>query len=419
MRRLKRTTNRDYQPLEKRCLLAGDVGATLLDGSLILSGDNQSNEVLISTNSDGNVSVAGQNGTTINGVDEILLDSLVEDLRVFLRGGDDVLFVEDVDIQQRTVVRGGSGSDSIGFLRSHVGDDLRIDSGARADSVSLDATKVMGDLVIKTGSGEDTVGIDESTFYGRTTIRTGGHSDRVAIRNSVHESNVRVSTSGGSDFVSADGLTVNASTKIRTGGRNDYVFVNDTDFASRVEVKGNGGFDTLEVTGNSSFQQAPRAVSFEADDVPGGLPQTDAVFTDLITDGARLGTIVEIAATTPDLSQLVGALQTTGLDQALAGDGPFTVFAPLNSAFDAISGVVAGLSIDQLSDVLLFHVTSGEVFAEQLVTMNTVSTLLGQTFTVDTNNGVVLNGNATLAATDIRAKNGVVHVLNDVLVPVL
>ena len=107
------------------------------------------------------------------------------------------------------------------------------------------------------------------------------------------------------------------------------------------------------------------------------------------------------------------------MDAAVAGDGPLTVFAPLNSAFDAISDVVAGLTNDQLTDVLLFHVAGQEISSELLVTLDSVETLLGQSFTVDATDGVILNGNAELAAVDIQAKNGIVHLLQDVLIPEL
>ena len=140
----------------------------------------------------------------------------------------------------------------------------------------------------------------------------------------------------------------------------------------------------------------------------------------MIASEARLGTVTELAVLTPELSTLVGALQSTGLDDALNGEGPFTAFAPLNSAFDKLpDGTLEGLTTEQLSDILKFHVVAGDaVFAAELVTLTSVETLLGQSFTVDLTSGSpVLNGDVTLAATDIRAKNGVIHLLNEVLLP--
>merc|ERR1712032_431113 len=75
--------------------------------------------------------------------------------------------------------------------------------------------------------------------------------------------------------------------------------------------------------------------------------------------------IVETAQATPALSSLVGALVQADLVDALSGDGPFTVFAPTNDAFDAISTAVAGLSTEQLAQVLEYHVVPGEYRAEK------------------------------------------------------
>jgi uncharacterized surface protein with fasciclin (FAS1) repeats len=162
---------------------------------------------------------------------------------------------------------------------------------------------------------------------------------------------------------------------------------------------------------------APRAINFEGNDVDGGRLIASDTFAELIRSGARLGTVAELAAITPELSTLFGAVEATGLRSALNGPGTLTVFAPLNSAFAEIESVVASLSTDQLRDVLTFHVAPETIFASDLGQLESVDTLLGRSFTVDTSDGVVLNGNATLAATDIRAKNGVVHLLNQVLVP--
>ena len=421
MKRSNQHSKNDYQQLESRRMLAGNVTATLTDGGfLILSGNQDDNQVLVTTNESGDVEVTGLNDTTINDTDDsFVADGVVEDLRLFLRGGDDMVSVEDVEFADRVVVRGGSGNDTIGFLRTTVGDSLRIDSGSQGDFISLDTVNVGTLLNISSRGGEDVVGIDNSEIEGRTTVRTGSRSDRLAIRNSVHEAEVRVTTSGGSDFFGVDGLSVNDSARIQLGGRADAAFINDSEFLDSVNLGGNGGSDVLEVTGETSFEELPVTISFDGDDVPGGLVQIDAVFSDLIESGARLGNIAELAAMTPQLSQLVGALEATGLDETLAGPGPFTVFAPLNSGFDAIDDVVAGLDNDELTSVLQFHVVAGEIFAEELITLESVDTVLGQSFTVDTTNGVLLNGNATLGTTDIRASNGVIHLLNDVLVPVL
>jgi len=94
------------------------------------------------------------------------------------------------------------------------------------------------------------------------------------------------------------------------------------------------------------------------------------------------------------------------------------VFAPLNSAFEKLpERTLESLTTDQLTDILTFHVATEQIFAGDPVTRTSVDTLLGQSFSVEVDDGVLLNGNVTIAATDIRAKNGVVHLLNEVLLP--
>jgi uncharacterized surface protein with fasciclin (FAS1) repeats len=116
---------------------------------------------------------------------------------------------------------------------------------------------------------------------------------------------------------------------------------------------------------------------------------------------------------------LTGAVVDTGLAGTLDSPGDLTVFAPTNDAFGKLpDGLLAGLSTDALRDILLFHVAGERIFAADLVQLTEVDTLLERSFSVEVNNdGVLLNDNVTIAATDIRAKNGVVHVLNEVLVP--
>lgn len=132
------------------------------------------------------------------------------------------------------------------------------------------------------------------------------------------------------------------------------------------------------------------------------------------------GTIVDVAAGNPDFSTLVAAVKAAGLAETLSGDGPFTVFAPTNEAFDALpDGVVDALLMpenrDALVAVLTYHVLSGEVMAAD-VTAGDVPTVEGSTIAIATDDGVKVN-DATVTATDVDASNGVIHVIDAVLVP--
>jgi transforming growth factor-beta-induced protein len=140
-------------------------------------------------------------------------------------------------------------------------------------------------------------------------------------------------------------------------------------------------------------------------------------------------TIAEIAAGDPNFSILVQALEAADLVDVLAGEGPFTVFAPTNEAFEALLlelGATAEelLAREDLADILTYHVLSGEVLAEEVLTLDgqSVNTLFeGGTLTVGVDGANVTltaaNSVANVTATDIRATNGVIHVIDTVLLP--
>ena len=129
--------------------------------------------------------------------------------------------------------------------------------------------------------------------------------------------------------------------------------------------------------------------------------------------------ITEIAAANAQFSTLVGALQATGLDEALDGDGQFTVFAPTNDAFAALpEGTLESLSGEQLETILLYHVLGAEVFSGQLEAQQSPESLSGEEiFVVASNSGVTVNAAASVTTADIEARNGVIHVIDEVLLP--
>jgi transforming growth factor-beta-induced protein len=135
----------------------------------------------------------------------------------------------------------------------------------------------------------------------------------------------------------------------------------------------------------------------------------------------EMGTIVDVAVADGRFSTLVGALQAAGLVEALQGEGPFTVFAPTDEAFAALpAGTLEGLSVEQLTDILLYHVVSGEVVAADVAGLSgqMVDTLLsGKQIEVAVEGGTVAINDATVIITDVLASNGVIHVIDAVLLP--
>jgi transforming growth factor-beta-induced protein len=140
----------------------------------------------------------------------------------------------------------------------------------------------------------------------------------------------------------------------------------------------------------------------------------------------NLPNIVDHALNNPtSFSSLVNALVTTDLVGAVGGDGPFTVFAPVNQAFTDIEDVVAGLTTDQLSLVLRYHVVPSQVRSED-ISAGAVNTLANQEFTIDVTipeGGVRIidttGENSSVVLTDVQGTNGVIHVIDRVLLPVL
>jgi uncharacterized surface protein with fasciclin (FAS1) repeats len=132
--------------------------------------------------------------------------------------------------------------------------------------------------------------------------------------------------------------------------------------------------------------------------------------------------IVELAQATPDLSTLVTAVVAADLAETLSGDGPFTAFAPTNEAFEALpAGTLDDLlkpeNKDQLTDVLTYHVVAGDVMSSDLTDGQEITTLQGDTLTVKITDGVVTINGATVTTADVDASNGVVHVIDQVLLP--
>ncbi|MGL4738513.1 MAG: fasciclin domain-containing protein [Cellulosilyticaceae bacterium] len=134
--------------------------------------------------------------------------------------------------------------------------------------------------------------------------------------------------------------------------------------------------------------------------------------------------IVEIATSDPQFSTLVTALQAAGLVDTLQGEGPFTVFAPTNEAFAKLpAGTLNTLlkpeNKQMLVDILTYHVTSGKVSAQDVAKLNgkEIKMVNGKPVKITVKDGKVYINNAQVTKTDIMAKNGVIHVIDTVILP--
>lgn len=151
---------------------------------------------------------------------------------------------------------------------------------------------------------------------------------------------------------------------------------------------------------------------------PAATPEPTVVPTEEPTAAPQ--TIVDIAVADGRFKTLVAAVTAADLAKTLSGDGPFTVFAPTDDAFAKLpEGTVDALlnDIPALTDILLYHVVSGEVLAEDVVALAEAETLLGENVAIKVEDGMVYINDAQVIITDIVASNGVIHVIDTVLLP--
>lgn len=153
----------------------------------------------------------------------------------------------------------------------------------------------------------------------------------------------------------------------------------------------------------------------------GCTPTEESVEEPVVEKEVAEETIVDIVLANKDFSILVAALTEADLVETLQGKGPFTVFAPTDAAFETLLadlGITAEELLAQadLANILTYHVVSGEVMAADLEDKMEATTVNGQTIMVDLSSGVMIN-DATVTTADLKASNGVIHVIDKVLVP--
>jgi uncharacterized surface protein with fasciclin (FAS1) repeats len=151
-------------------------------------------------------------------------------------------------------------------------------------------------------------------------------------------------------------------------------------------------------------------------------PQTTTAVKEVATQQVGEPNIVTVAATAGDFNTLVAALKAAGLVETLQGEGPFTVFAPTDEAFAKLpAGTVDSLLLPEnkakLISILTYHVVSGEVLAADVVKLSSVNTVEGQPLSISVDDAGVRVNDANVTTTDVMASNGVIHVIDSVLIP--
>ena len=135
---------------------------------------------------------------------------------------------------------------------------------------------------------------------------------------------------------------------------------------------------------------------------------------------AATGDIVAVASSAGSFNTLVAAVQAAGLVETLQSDGPFTVFAPTDDAFAKLpAGTVENLlaNPDQLKQILLYHVVPGKVTASDVVGLSGATTAQGSDVDISVDGSSVMINDAKVVKTDVMASNGVIHVIDTVIIP--
>ena len=232
-------------------------------------------------------------------------------------------------------------------------------------------------------------------------------------------------------------LAISAVYNINTGGANDVFVPNSLtiDLGDTVNWVNIGGFHNV----NASLSTFPSNPVGFSNSVSSSLWTFSHVFTvsgtynyqcdphvsmgmigTITVNSQSSNTVYDIVSNSADHTTLLAAVDACSLDATLSGPGPFTLFAPTDAAFNLLpAGTVAALlnDIPQLTDILLHHVVGDSVMSGMLSNNQIVTTLLGTDVTVTINSSGVYIDNAMVSVADIVADNGVVHVIDAVLLP--
>ena len=192
--------------------------------------------------------------------------------------------------------------------------------------------------------------------------------------------------------------------------------------------------DQVEDAAGDAVQEVEDAAGEAVDAAEGAVDEVEEAAGDAIDEvedavgdpvGEDPGTIPEVAADAGDFTTLVAAVEAAGLAETLSGEGPFTVFAPTDAAFEAALADL-GLTADELladtetlTSILTYHVVEGEVPSSEVVTLDgqSVATVNGAEVTISVDGETVMVNDATVTAVDVEASNGVIHVIDSVLLP--
>lgn len=229
------------------------------------------------------------------------------------------------------------------------------------------------------------------------------------------------------DVLASESLTTVQGEELTISMRNGVPYVNDTPIIT-VDIPAKNGvihiIDGVLLPSTVSLPEPEMAAATESteeavgavvEETPADSSAAAVEESDVTEDAGGLKTIAEVAAEAGTFNKLLGALEATGLANTFAQPGNYTVFAPTDAAFEALT---VSPTADELRNILLFHVVGDKLTRDQLATDDIIPTLDGRPLFVNRDGATILNINgATVVVYDIMASNGIIHVIDRVLIP--
>ena len=331
-RRLPAASIHSLERLESRACMAGDVTVTVDGGTVRILGDGVANQIQVDQVTPDLVRVTGLDGTTVNGQVAAVVPLANRELRIDMKGGDDLLETDDFNGQPLIVQR------------------LKIEMGDGEDSVEIDDLQVLGDNAVEIklarneASEKDILSIDNAFFQGNVSVTTGGGDDFVSIDTVEFRKDLTIQAGSGSDDVSVDDSDVTRDLQIYTSAGDDVVEVFDTDVLRDLKIHTEKGHDTVHAGRSFDYLAVSRNVDIEGGD------GNDTITVAAPTSDIVIGGNLTVRGGSGDDDLAVGG-----------GNGPVTVVGSIGVSGEAgnetvlLEGVSAsGVSVefqDGLSDL--------------------------------------------------------------------
>ncbi len=261
------------EPLESRLLLAGNVTAVLTNaGTLRITGTNEANQVLVTADGFGNISVEGKagTGTTINGAGQQFFSTgsfhaVPQDLVINLKGADDFLEIDGIAVLRNLRVITGSGDDTVGVFGALVQRDANFNLGSDNDLLGFSDVQMSGKLRVQGGSGDDMLGLAHCVSVMGTSSVNMGSGDDVALVQGFFLKTLNVSMGAGTDAVRVNRMDYVGKVRFSLGGGDDDVVIGglvNQDSGASMQIIGGGGYEFVILSVN--LAHLPTTSSVEA-----------------------------------------------------------------------------------------------------------------------------------------------------------